>query len=48
VVAGISGYMAIDFLLKYLERHTTYVFIWYRLGLGLLLWGLILSGVLAA
>lgn len=48
VAAGVSGYVAIDFLLKYLERHTTYVFIWYRIGLGLLLWALILSGVLAA
>jgi undecaprenyl-diphosphatase len=46
--AGVSGYMAIDFLIKYLERHTTHVFIWYRIGLGLLLWALILSGVLAA
>lgn len=48
VAAGVSGYVAIDFLLKYLERHTTYVFIWYRIVLGVLLWGLILSGVLGA
>ncbi|MFQ5839518.1 MAG: undecaprenyl-diphosphatase UppP [Candidatus Methylomirabilales bacterium] len=46
--AAISGYAAIDFLLKYLRRHTTYIFIWYRIGLGLLLWGLIASGLVEA
>lgn len=42
VVAGIVGYAAISFLLKYLKSHTTYVFIYYRIVLGVLLWGLFL------
>ncbi len=42
VVSGIVGYAAIAFLLEYLKRHTTYVFIVYRIALGgillILLW----------
>jgi undecaprenyl-diphosphatase len=38
------GYMAIAFMLKYLQRHTTYLFIGYRLGLGILLLALLVSG----
>lgn len=37
IVAGIVGYASIAFLLKYLRTHTTYVFIFYRLALGVLL-----------
>jgi undecaprenyl-diphosphatase len=37
VVAGISGYAAIYWLLRYLVSHSTMLFVWYRLGLGLLL-----------
>lgn len=33
-VAGISGYMAIDFLLKYLRKNTTFIFVYYRIILG--------------
>lgn len=33
-VAGISGYLAIDFLLKFLRKHTTFLFIYYRIALG--------------
>ena len=42
IVAGISGYLAIDFLLKFLRKNTTFVFVYYRIALGLgilfLLW----------
>jgi undecaprenyl-diphosphatase len=39
ITAGITGYSAIAFLLKYLRTHSTFVFIWYRIGLGaVLLW----------
>jgi undecaprenyl-diphosphatase len=38
VVSGIVGYGTIFFLLKYLRSHTTYLFIWYRIVLGVLLW----------
>ncbi len=37
VLSGIVGYATIAFLLDYLKRHTTYVFIFYRLGLGAIL-----------
>ena len=37
VVAGIVGYASIEFLLKYLRTHTTFVFIYYRIALGLTL-----------
>jgi undecaprenyl-diphosphatase len=37
VVAGIVGYASIAFLLKYLRTHTTFVFVYYRLALGLVL-----------
>jgi undecaprenyl-diphosphatase len=46
LAAVVSGYLAIDLLLKYLRRNTMYVFIWYRIALGLLLLALLGAGVL--
>jgi len=46
VVSGIVGYAAIAWLLRYLMRHTTMVFIWYRLALGALLIILLWNGLL--
>lgn len=46
VVSGISGYAAIAWLLKYLMRHTTMVFVWYRFALGLALILLLAAGYL--
>jgi undecaprenyl-diphosphatase len=43
VVSGIVGYWAIAFLLKFLQKHTTYLFIFYRIILGAALWGLLLT-----
>lgn len=37
IAAGISGYLAIDFLLKFLKNHTTFLFIYYRIALGVLI-----------
>ena len=37
VVSGISGYCAIDFLLKYLRKNTTFLFVYYRIALGALI-----------
>ena len=37
IVSAISGYLAIDFLLKYLKKNSTFVFIYYRIGLGILI-----------
>jgi len=42
LVSGIVGYASIAFLLRYLRTHTTYVFIFYRLALGILL--LVMAG----
>jgi undecaprenyl-diphosphatase len=44
VVSGISGYLSIAFLLRYLQRHTTYAFVAYRIGLGIVLIWLLVSG----
>jgi undecaprenyl-diphosphatase len=44
IVAGVSGYLTIAFLLRYLARHTTYLFVAYRIALGLLLIFLLVSG----
>lgn len=41
VAAAISGYWAIDFLLKYLKRNTTFVFVFYRIIIGLIILSLI-------
>jgi len=35
LVSGISGYLAIDFLIKFLKKHSTFVFIYYRIAIGL-------------
>ena len=46
VVAFVSGYASIWFLMRYLRQHTTHVFIWYRLALGALMFALLFSGYL--
>lgn len=48
VCAGISGYLAIAWLLKYLSRNSSMVFVWYRIALGVILAGLVLSGFIQA
>lgn len=46
VVSGIVGYASIAFLLNYLKSHSTYLFIAYRIVVGLCLLYLLLTGVL--
>lgn len=46
VVSGISGYLAIDFLLKFLRKNSTFVFIFYRVALGILILILILTNII--
>jgi undecaprenyl-diphosphatase len=46
LVSGVVGYASIAFLLGYLKRHTTYLFILYRLALGALLLWLLAAGKL--
>lgn len=38
IFSGISGYYAIGFLINYLKKHSTYVFIYYRIALGLIIY----------
>jgi len=47
VVAIFVGYAAVAFLMNYLKRHTTWLFIIYRLALGTALLGLLTAGKLA-
>ena len=35
IFSAISGYLAIDFLLKFLKKHSTYLFVYYRIAIGL-------------
>jgi len=46
LTSAVSGYLAIDLLLRYLRRNTTYVFVWYRIGLGVVLLLLLAAGIL--
>ena len=46
VTAGIVGYAAVAFLLRYLRTNTLYPFVVYRVALGLLVLGLVAAGVL--
>ena len=47
-ISALSGYLAIGFLIWYLKTRSTYLFIWYRIGLGLLLLGLLFMGRVTA
>jgi undecaprenyl-diphosphatase len=46
IFSAVSGYAAIDFLLKYLRKNTTFVFIYYRIALGIAIIILISSGII--
>ncbi len=45
IVSFLVGYASIAFLLKYLRTHTTYLFIWYRIALGIFLWWMVVAHV---
>jgi undecaprenyl-diphosphatase len=47
VVSGVVGYASIAFLLGYLRRHSTYLFIGYRLIVGAIVLGLVYAGVIS-
>jgi len=46
VFAFIFGYISIDLLLKYLRRNTTFVFVYYRIALGIIILILLSSHVI--
>jgi len=45
-VSGISGYLAIDFLLKFLKKNSTFVFIFYRVALGIFILILLFNNII--
>jgi undecaprenyl-diphosphatase len=48
LIAFVLGYASIAWLLRYVERHSVYVFVWYRVLLGLGLFAALGTGALAA
>lgn len=46
IASAVSGYVAIDFLLKFLRSNTTFVFIYYRIGLGLIILALLFFNII--
>jgi len=46
IVSAVSGYLAIDFLLKFLKKNSTFVFIFYRIALGVLILILLYSNTI--
>jgi undecaprenyl-diphosphatase len=48
VIAFVLGYASIAWLLRYVEKHSVYVFVWYRIALGALLFLGLGAGAIAA
>jgi len=48
IVSFIVGYASIAWLLRFVSRHSIVTFVWYRIGLGLLLIVAMVTGVLSA
>lgn len=46
VFSAISGFLAIEFLLRYLRKYSTFIFIYYRIILGVIILLLIANGVI--
>lgn len=44
VSAGIVGYLSIAFLIRYLQTHNTYIFVYYRIALGIMVYLAFWSG----
>ena len=43
IVSAISGYLTIEFLLRFLRKNSTYVFVFYRIAIGIVIFILISS-----
>ncbi|MGH3897173.1 MAG: undecaprenyl-diphosphate phosphatase [Pseudonocardiaceae bacterium] len=48
LIAAAVGYAAIAWLLRYVQRHSVYVFVWYRLALGIVVLALLATGTISA
>jgi undecaprenyl-diphosphatase len=46
VVAGVIGYAVIAWLLRFVEKHSVYLFVWYRIALGAAVFALLGFGVI--
>ncbi|HUO84331.1 MAG TPA: undecaprenyl-diphosphatase UppP [Thermoanaerobaculia bacterium] len=47
-ISFLTGWASIWFLLRYLRTHTTHLFIWYRISLGVLIAAMLMGGMLEA
>jgi undecaprenyl-diphosphatase len=47
IAAFVVGYAAIAFLLKWLARHSLWVFVWYRIALGIVVLALASAGLIS-
>jgi undecaprenyl-diphosphatase len=45
IVAGVTGYFTISWLVSYLLKNTTLAMVWYRLGVGILMFVLLATGL---
>ncbi|MGQ0776918.1 MAG: undecaprenyl-diphosphate phosphatase [Pseudonocardiales bacterium] len=48
LIAFVVGYASIAWLLRYVERHSVYVFVWYRVVLGIVVLALLATGTISA
>lgn len=48
LVAFVVGYASIAWLLRYVQRHSVYLFVWYRVALGLVVLALLATGTISA
>ena len=48
ISAAVSGYLTIEFLLRFLKRNTTYIFVFYRIVIGILIYILLFGNLLDA
>ncbi len=46
IFSAASGYLAIDFLLRYLRKSSTFIFIYYRFALGILIFILLFTNII--
>lgn len=48
IAATVSAVLAVEWLIHYLQRHGLMIFGWYRIAIGLVIGGLVMSGVFSA
>lgn len=48
LIAFVVGYATIAWLLRYVQRHSVYLFVWYRVVLGLVVLALLATGTISA